>query len=333
MNIKYFKIGFVLAIFLLITSCGGDKKDPQVATNDSLALATNDGPGYYQRALEYMKVQRYGDAITDLKAAIHLDTNNMAYYHALSDSYLENMESRKALETIKLYSNMFPDNIDNLKKMARFQYIFKQFDNSVLTLNEIIRRNNTDPDAFFLLGLNFRDMGDFDRAINALKTAVENDAEMVDGWIILGELHEKSDPKMAEIYFKNAMDVSKGSPHAKHAYAYFLQNSDRIEEAITLYKEMHVDAPDYIPAYLNAGILFMENDSLDRAIEEFSIIIGRVPQDDGGYIYRSEAYTLKGDFEAALADANTALRLNDKSTKAIRLKDKIEYLMTSDALD
>lgn len=314
-------VGIVLAT---ISGCGEDKSVSGKGIDVTAINVEQGNPdSYIQRAKAYMTQGAYDVAITDIQSALSLDSLNADYYHLLADAYLDGLESRKALATMDKVTKMYPSRIPSLLKYAEFQYILKQYDNSVGTINYLLSHDNLNAQGFFMLGMNFHAKGDIERAKMALQTAVENDPDIIDAWILLGELHESSEPELAETYYKNAIQVSQDSPEARHSLAYFYQNSNRIDEAIALYRQIHMDNPDYMAAYMNAGILYMELDSLDKAYEQFDIIVARKVDNPQGYYLRSQVELLRGDFKKALADVNTSLRLYPDNTDADRLKDKI----------
>lgn len=330
-----FFIQLFVFISLLMFSLGcGDsssKGGGADASGATVSVDENDPESYIRRAKGYMEQGKYLPAIDDINAALTLDSTNAEYYHVLADAYLDGMESRLALATMDRVTKMYPTRIPSLLKYAEFQYIVKRFDNSISTLNFLLKNDNLNAEAFFMLGLNFHAKGELELAKRALQTAVENDPEIVDAWILQAELHEESDPKLAETYYNNAIEVSKGSAQARHSLAYFYQNTDRIDKAIELYRKIHIDEPAYMPAYMNAGILFMEIDSLDKAYEQFDIIVAREAQNANGYFLRAQVELLRGDLKKAMDDVSTALRLNPDSADATRLKYKIEDLMKEQA--
>jgi len=247
---------------------------------DQLTLQLEKAPGnldlLYQRASAYYEKDEYESSIRDLEKAMSIDSLRPEVYHLLADNYLDYYRSREALDMMEKVVRLFPERIPSLLKLSEMQMILNQYENSIYTVNEILRLSPQNKEAFFMLGMNFRALDDIDRSINSFQTAVEIDPEMVDAWIILGELHEKKGSKDAIKYYDNALNVAPDQPEVLHSKAFYLQNNGDIPGALELYRQINIKNPNYTDAYLNAGLIYMEIDSLDLAFEQIHMLITTV---------------------------------------------------------
>jgi len=98
-----------------------------------------------------------------------------------------------------------PDRIPTLLKLSEFQHILKDYQSSISTINEVIRLQSFNAEAFFMLGMNFRELGDLKKAKSSFQRSVELDADLTDGWIILGNIHEAEKDPLAKEYYDNAI--------------------------------------------------------------------------------------------------------------------------------
>jgi tetratricopeptide (TPR) repeat protein len=303
---------------LLLISC----KDPNTLSNTATGDVTIDKISseiinnpekadlYFQRAKLYYDQSVYDHAIYDIQKALTLDSLNPEYYHLLSDAYLDYYNSRGAVNTMNKVLSIYPERIASLLKMAELKHILKDYDGSVLTINEVIRIDPQNGEAYFMLGMNFRALGDNERAINAYQTAVEMDSGITDAWIILGEMHEeKKNPKALQ-YYESAILSNPESMQALHAKAYYLQNHGKIPQAQDLYKQIILKDNTYSDAYLNSGLLYMESDSVDKAFEQFDILTGIEPSNYMGFYMRGIVHEKKGRLKEALRDYESAHKLN-----------------------
>jgi len=110
----------------------------------------------------------------------------------------------------------------------------------------------------------------------------------------------------------------------RHSKAYYLQNNGDIPGAIELYRDIVVTNPEYSMAYLNSGILYLQQDSLDRAYEQFDILAGREPQNANAYFYRAQVQFIRGDMAAAKMDLQNTLRLSPDDAQALELLKDVE---------
>mgnify|MGYP003669796231 CR=1 FL=1 len=309
-----------------IISCGGGekKKKGPVSTGDNLVdqltQQISDAPDnpeiLYQRATVLYEKGEYEAAIRDLEKAMSIDSLKPKYYHLLSDNYMDYFKSRKALDVMEKASRLFNERIPTLLKLSETQMLLSQHENSVFTVNEILRLDPQNNEAYFMLGMNFRAMGQLDKAINSFQTAVENDPEMVDAWLILGELHEKNGTGDPMKYYENALTVSPDNPQVMHSMAFHLQNNGDIPGAIKIYKEISSKNRQYTDAYLNAGILYIEQDSLEQAFEQMNILAGVQPENPFAYYYRGVIHKAYGNYESAEIDLQNAVNLQPLFTQA-----------------
>ncbi|MBK8700189.1 MAG: tetratricopeptide repeat protein [Saprospiraceae bacterium] len=236
----------------------------------------------YKRAERLYLRNKYDECIEDLRVAITTDSMQAPYYHLLADAFLDNNLSSRALQTMQKAAALFPTRIPTLLKLSEVQLILTQYDASILTLNEIVRIDAQNAEAYFMLGTTLNAMGEKKRAINAFQTATELDSKLTDAWISLGNLYAELKDKQAINFYQNAVNIDPMNANALHAMAYYLQNQGKENEAISLYRKIINANPGYTAAYLNSGILLMEKDSLDQALEQFNIMVGTDHKDWAG---------------------------------------------------
>ena len=333
LNRNIFLLLFCLFSGLFFISCNGgeSKKAVNKLTGDilidqltqKLQNAPDDIDLLFQRANAYFEKDEFEASIQDLEKAMSIDSLRPEIYHLLSDNYMDYFSSRKALDVMEKVVRLFPERIPSLLKLSETQMILNQYENSVFTINEIIRLSPQNSEAYFLLGMNFRAMGDIDRAINSFQTAVENDPEMIDAWLILGELHENKGSKDAIKYYENAVNVAPDKPEALHSKAFYLQNHDDIPGALEIYRDIIIKNPNYTDAYLNSGILYMKIDSLDRAFEQMNLLAAVQPQNPLAYYYRGIIHDAYGNYEAASIDLQNSLNISPKFEEAQTMLNKV----------
>jgi len=172
-----------LCLCLIITSCQNDTssttqlvKNLPITGNPAIDGLTNeieqqpnDPRLYAQRGALFYEEEGYDEAIKDLKKALSYDSTNVIY----------------------------PERVPTLLKLCEFQLILKKHDESINTINNILKVEPLNANAFFMLGLNFKELGNVDRAIGSFQTAVENDPDLVDAWINLGQLHAQKKSNLA----------------------------------------------------------------------------------------------------------------------------------------
>ena len=314
---------FVIIGMLILPSCKSDSAQKSNATGDAqidgLTSKINGDPNnadlYYLRAKAYYDKAGYDKAILDLKHALSIDSLNPDYYHLLSDSYLDYYNSKEAMGTMLKVLTLYPERVPSLLKMAELKYILEDYDGSILTINEVVRLDPQNAEGYFMLGMNMKAINETERAINAYQTAVEMDSKLTDAWISLGELYEnKKDPKALD-YYESAIISNPNSKEALHAKAFYLQNHGKIKDAKQIYRDIIMMDKNYSDAYLNLGLLYLDQDSITLAFEQFDIMAGVNPTNYMGFYMRGVANEKKGDKVAALKDYESAYHLNNQDKR------------------
>lgn len=321
-----------MLLFIIIISCKNSTNDSQTNTSgdpaiDKISTAISKNPKdaslYYQRAQLYYDKSIYDLSIADLKFALKIDSLNPDYYHLMADAFLDYGNAKEAMNTMTDVMGIYPERIPTLLKMAELKYILEDYDSSIMTINEIVRLDPQNAEAYFMLGLNFRSLKDNTRAINAFRTAVEMDSKLTDAWISLGELHEEKKDALALQYYESAILSDPKSMQAKHAKAFYLQNNGKINDALKIYNEIIIEDKMYSDAFLNSGLLYLELDSLKRAYEQFDLLTSIAPTNYMGFYMRGVVNEKLKKPEAALKDYQSAYNLNSQDK---RVQDALESL-------
>jgi tetratricopeptide (TPR) repeat protein len=283
----------------------------QIATlNEQIAAHPTETNLYYARARAYYEINGYEQAIQDLAFAMKTDSTNATYHHLLADVYLDYYKSDMALKTMQRCAQLHPTRVATLLKLAEFQLILKQHQPSLQTIDKILKIDPQNGNAFLLLGLNFKELGDTKRAANAFQTAVEQKPDLLDAWINLGQLSDaqKNYPKAMQ-YFDTALRIDSLNVETLHAKAIVQNNQKKYKEAISTYKKINTIDPDYPAAYFNIGMIYLAQDSAQKARQFFDITVKTDPLYNLGYFYRGKAAEKMGDKKAARADYEQVTRL------------------------
>ena len=264
---------------------------------------------YLERAKVYYDNDGYDEAIKDLHTVLKIDSLDITALHLLSDVYMDYFQSRNALLTMEHAAKLYPKRIPTLLKLSEDYYLLTKYDESMRTIDQILRIDPQNAEAYFMFGQNFKDLGDSIRAINSYQKAVEFEPDLIDGWINLGQQYAKINPKIALDYFDTAIEVDPKNPLAIHAKADFYRNQNELEKAIALYKKTIVLDPQYEEGSYNAGLLYMELDSVREARKMFDLCIEVSPIFIPAYFYRGYASELLGDFAGAKNDYEQALNM------------------------
>ena len=283
--------------------------------NKAIEENPDDPDAYYQRALYHHRNGNDADAIFDMVAAMKMDSINESYHHLLVDAYLGALKSEYALITMERSLRLFPESMPNLIKGAELQIILRQYDQAARTLRQAMEIDPRNTDALYLLGVLFQEQGDIDQAAQSFQTVVELDAENKEAWTMLGNLYDIQGNELALQCFENAISIDPTYSPAWHSKAFYLQNHNRIDEAIEIYLKIHEMDPQYAEAYLNAGILYLEKGELDLAEREFELLRELQPNFALGAYYLGVVEERRGNLQEALGFFNQATALSPSNPR------------------
>ena len=284
--------------------------------NEQVSQSPNDPSLYIERARQYYKMEGYDQAIDDLKHAITLDSTKLESYYLLAEIYLQYYQSKKALNTMEQAVQVAPDDIDVRLRLAEYQLILKQYSDALITANTILQKDPQHDRVFFIRGMIFREQQMDSLAIRNFQRAVDLNPEMVEAFVVLGDLHAKKNDPLALQYYDNAIRADAESIIPLHSKAFYLQNNDQVFEAMQIYEDIITKDENYLAAYLNLGILYMDADSLAKALDYTERAINTDPESANAYYLKGTILQQMGNNREALTNFEQALTLDDKFHEA-----------------
>ncbi|MEM8907424.1 MAG: tetratricopeptide repeat protein [Bacteroidota bacterium] len=180
-----------------------------------------------------------------------------------------------------------------------------------------------------MMGLTFREQDKVNNAINAFQTAVENDPDLIDAWIILGKLYQSKDNPVAIQYFDNAVRLDSSNISAHHTRANYLQQAGQLEKAIAAYRKITLLDPDYSDAYFNTGLAYLEMDSVALALRHFDLVVKTDPTNAQGYYFRGVCAERSGEFQKAKQDFQQTLSFDPEFEEARAALNKVDQQLQS----
>lgn len=318
-------------ISLALVSCGDSK--PTEQQMDSNLFTGNPGTDALIKKLQeeqptspqpydscaalIIRDSLFEKAIPYLQKAISLDSNYMDAYSRLADCYLYTNQSRKAIDMLEKAVAKQPNNIRMLLSLAELQYILVQYEGSGATLQKVLDIDPTNADAFYLLGMNYKENADAAKAAGAFQTAVEQDPDMLRAYVQLGRLSEEEDQPVALKYFENVLRIDSTNRDGRFGIAWHYHKKKNLTEAGKWYKKIILDDQQDTEALYNYAYLSLEADKFDEAIRLFTACLGADPTNAKAYFFRAVAYEAKGNLSNAMSDYETAQRFapNDENIK------------------
>jgi len=243
---------------------------PEIDNLSIKIAASPDNPELYAaRAEKFYEIEAYDRALEDIQEALKRDSSNARYLHLLSDIYLDYARSQKALKTMELAAKSHPERIPTLLKLGELQLILKQHGKSFETLDRIMKIDPINAEGFYLAGRVFRDRGEVDKAIASMQKAVDQEPDILDAWLELGDMYAEKENPGAIRYYDAAIRVDTNYNFARFRKAFYLHQIGELDEALAQYRAVTIRDYNFVDAYYNAGLAHLEKGTLQEAYEQF----------------------------------------------------------------
>ncbi len=331
-----FKFIFFLTLPFILTSCS-TKETPEetvVKKNDSileklnspelkainkLLVEDSDNDSLYnQRARIYIGLKQFDEALGDALRAMRLDSTKAKYMVTLADVYFATNKTKYAKETLEATIKTFPENTEALLKLAELFYLVRQYENAILNINKALRIDENIANAYYLKGSVFKEMGDTAKAISSLQTAIEQDNKFFDAFLDAGILYASRKNSLAFEYYDNALRLRPSNENVLFAKAKLLQDMNKVDESVALYKEILLKNSSNVDALYNLGAISLnKKKNINEAIDYFSKAIAVDPQNTEAYFARGASFELMKDVDNAKADYNMCLKITPNYEPAI----------------
>jgi len=307
----------LICIGVLGAGCNGSEQEPEetkvVAQSPQIADLTekikadpqNDGL-YFARANSYLDVNEVTYAIADLNKAIAIDSLITLYYFSLSEIYFSINDLDNAVGILENCLHVNVDDVPTMLELARLHFYLEHHMISINLLNDVLRVDVFSPEAYFLKGMNFKELRDTTKAISTMQTAVEQNPDYYAAYMQLGLLLSSQKDPLALGYLDNAIRLDSNSLEAYYAKAMYYQENLNYKMAVDIYRHIINMAPQSELAFYNMGYIYYEKDSFSKAFRYFDMSIKVSPA-------YTKAYYMCGLSSEALGNINQASYYYDQT--------------------
>lgn len=324
-----------LMVVLGIASCGdsGDAVPSETASSaeiglDSLNALITANPGspevYFQRASWFIEAGKPKEALADFNLAIEADSTYAPAWEGKSDLLYAMQAFEPCLEHLDACIAHVPSSTRCLLRRAEFAIHLRQYEDAFGFINDALRIDDQLHEAYWMKGKIYEETGVDDKAASSYATAVEVNPDFFDGFITLGIFHASRGNAIAEEYYLTARELNPNSLEPIYNLALFLQESERYDEAIELYRDMLQIDDENATAAFNQGYIYLEYlQAYDSAEFWFGEAIARLPYYHQAFYNRGLSRESLGRKDEALADYNEALRIKPDYTNAAYAKSRV----------
>lgn len=244
----------------------------------------------YNLGIAYLEDAQYGEAVTEFKAVVRLDSNHIDAHCGLSRAYLEQnaleMAETSALAALRVDSEYVPARnlIDSVKSAFYEKGISSlkqnQYEDAIRTFRKIVGEDSTFQHAHYNLGLAYIGLKDYKSGIESLLAALESDAADDDIHLQLGLAYiEVKQFEDAIIHLKQTLDSDPNLIEVHYNLARAYSEIGNLEAATNEVTETLRLDPVYPPiqglvekikqTHYNRGVTFHNEERLSYAVTSF----------------------------------------------------------------
>ena len=302
---------------------------PEIAALSENIRKSPEDPGlYFARANAYFDFGNMKYALADYEKAYRMDSTTAAHALGFSDCLFELNNAEGAIAVLEDYLKHDQQNIDILINLGIDYFLLPkpEYQKAIDALNEALKVDIQNADAYFYKGLIYKESGDPDKAASSFQTTVEVDPDYYDAWMQLGLLYaDKKDP-LALKYFDNAISLDSTSSEAYYAKAKFMQDAGRIGEAVRFYRNLITKNPQDAEAIYNLATIYYGIDSITQAYRFYDLAIRQAPAKAMSYYGKGLCAEELKKRDEAISLYTQALNLDPELTEA---EERLEQLNTN----
>ncbi|HET7730306.1 MAG TPA: tetratricopeptide repeat protein [Usitatibacter sp.] len=180
--------------------------------------------------------------------------------------HLDRGDAAAALQAFQAATNADPKNVRAWNNLGIALQALERIDEAIRAFVHTLSLDPAYPLAHFNLARLYRLRGDRKRALEHAQAAVRTDEHMVEGWLLLGDIHRRDrETQPALAAFAMAMRADPGSVKARNLHAEMLAEVGLVDEARRSYREVAVQAPGSLKAALGANLTLPQHyDSVEH---------------------------------------------------------------------
>lgn len=308
---------FPVVFLFILCSCGENKKASIGAIDiDSLLVLYPDSVDLLvERGNRYLKTFEFDKAIADGAKAFRIDSNNLEARLLFAD-ILNNKPDRSITTDVSAAQRHYkfalkkrPKDPKVLVSLASTYSQQMDFEESFKLINKALRIDKRYRDAYVLKGSNYLFLNKPDLAKSSYETAVQQDPNFFEAYLMLGSLYQSENNEICLEYYRTAVSLQPKNPDVLFSLAYAYQLFNQPAKALALYRKMIQVDTAYYQALNQIGVIKQYNyKEIDSAIYYYKSALQTEPRFVQAWHNLGMCYEERGDVSQALQSYGKALK-------------------------
>ncbi|HYC34810.1 MAG TPA: tetratricopeptide repeat protein [Usitatibacter sp.] len=174
--------------------------------------------------------------------------------------HLEQGKPQQALQAFQAATRCDPRNVRAWNNLGIALQALERLDEAVRAFTHTLSLDPRYALAHFNLARLYNLRADAKRALEHAQAAVRHDEGLVEGWLLLGDIHRRSrESEAALAAYAMAIRAAPGHHKPRNAHAEMLAEVGRVEDARRAYREVSAEVPANLKAALGANLLLPQH--------------------------------------------------------------------------
>ena len=230
---------FALFISFFLLACGTEQvqkeqKSDIAQLSEQLLQNPNDVALLQKRKQLFLDRGNLEAAMMDQELIVSLDSSNHELLFELAEMQYQIAKNGRPNYYKASLKNLTKDleaqeaHIPSLLLRGELHYLYRKHEESLKDLNNVLKVDPYEAKAYYFKGLNFKELGDFEKAVSQFQTTVEQDPFHVDAYEQLAFIYAYLGNPLAELYFDNALAVDSSNVQIWYNKGMYLQEVGKI---------------------------------------------------------------------------------------------------------
>lgn len=227
-----------------------------------------------KRGISYLKTGQNEKAEKDLNALLEIDPDNAEGLQYMAEIDKLKTDKAEVVETAPI-----TDDFDMYMKLAISQFNQNNLEDAIINFNKAQEINPDNAQLYYMRGLTFNYMKDFDAAIANFNKSLELQPDNADVYYSRGNSHanqQNFDAAINDYTQSIFINSTMIEPYFNRANIHY--NKGQFEKAIDDYTKAIELNPQYTKAHFNRGLTYKASQEYAKAVDDFNIVISLEPK-------------------------------------------------------
>lgn len=243
------------------------------AYKKAVELNPNFAWGWNNYGLALIELKKFDEAIEACKNALKI-MNFYGPHSSLGKAYMEKGMYEEAEKEFRLINDL-----DMLNELAKIYRVSGKKEEAGKLVDEVIKEDIQDVWAQMQKGLHYADAGDFDKALEQYRVALEINPTYIPAYVNIGNIYQKKGEKEKALeYYEKAYALDKNDPSTCFNIGLIYFQKKDYDTAIRYYKEAFALRPNHARTYHALGRAYQEKGDKQNAVLNFKEFLKLEPQ-------------------------------------------------------